>query len=262
MVQMLLDCGADVNQADSDETTALHWAALVFFVDKIIFPLVLFGFAFSKKKRKTYKKAILSNQRGHLGIARTLLRAGADANKKTSTGKTARDVALEQGHEQVVAAIDNHKPRTLLVELCVGLFAMDLPAPILLAIQDAQCQANRVSQGTNQFVSTRSIFTRIVRGFGFFQARALKTASKVMVQVVEDLKGAPMNSLSVTARVLNAKIDRDLDKRTCSVCGKATGDIQMCQGCLDVRFCSAACQKKNWKQHKSVCKMIKAGLLK
>ena len=82
-----------------------------------------------------------------------------------------------------------------------------------------------------------------------------------MVQVVEDLKNAPVNSLSVTARVLNAKIKRDLDKRMCSVCNKAPDDIQMCQGCLDVRYCGAACQKKNWKQHKFVCKIVKARLL-
>ena len=192
-----------------------------------------------------------------MGIVRTLLRAGANASS-TLCGETARGIAEFEGHEEVVAAIDNHKPRALLVELCVGLFAMDLPAPILLAIQDAQCQTNGVSQGTNHFVSTQSIFARIIRGSGFFQTRALKTASKVMVQVVEDLTGAPINSLSVTARVLNAKIERDLDKRICSVCNKAPDDIQMCQGCLDVRFCSAACQKKSWKQHKFVCKIVKA----
>ena len=135
---------------------------------------------------------------------------------------------------------------------------MDLPAPILLAIHDAQCQASNVSQGTNQFISTRSIFARIIRGSGFFQTCALKTANKVMFQVVEDLKDAPINSLSVTARVLNAKIERDLDKRMCSVCNKATGQIPKCQGCLDVRYCSRACQKKNWKRHKIICKIIKA----
>ena len=135
---------------------------------------------------------------------------------------------------------------------------MDLPAPIILAIQDAQCHTNGFSQGTNQFVSTRSIFARIILGFGFFRTHALKTANKVMVEVVEDLKDAPMNSLSVTARVLNAKIDRDLAKRMCSVCSKATGDIQKCQGCFDVRFCGPKCQKKNWKQHKFVCKIVKS----
>ena len=161
----------------------------------------------------------------------------------------------------VIAAIENHVSRALLLNLCVGLFAMDLPAPVLLAIHEAQCLASGVSQGTTQFVSTRSLVARIVHGAGFMHTQALKTANKVMAEVVRDLDGAPINSLSVTARVLHAKIERDLDKLMCSVCSNAPDDIQMCEVCSDVRYCGAVCQKKSWKQHKFVCKMIAARLL-
>ena len=156
--------------------------------------------------------------------------------------------------------LDNYQPRACLVELCVGLFALNLPVPALLAIHDAQCQASGVSPGTQQFVAARSVFACVVRGSGFAQAHALRTARKTMAQVVPDLAGAPMNTLNVAARVLLAKIERDLDKRMCSVCRTAPDDddIQMCQGCLDVRFCNAACQKKAWKQHKYICKIIKS----
>jgi hypothetical protein len=36
------------------------------------------------------------------------------------------------------------------------------------------------------------------------------------------------------------------------------GGVGLCKGCLGVRYCSMACQKQHWKQHKPVCKALAA----
>jgi hypothetical protein len=36
------------------------------------------------------------------------------------------------------------------------------------------------------------------------------------------------------------------------------GGVGLCKGCLGVRYCSTACQKQHWKQHKPVCKALAA----
>ena len=46
----------------------------------------------------------------------------------------------------------------------------------------------------------------------------------------------------------------------CSNCGKMGDDLKGCNGCRCIRYCSAACQKKHWKAHKTECKRIKAVL--
>ncbi|KAF5333054.1 hypothetical protein D9758_017865 [Tetrapyrgos nigripes] len=50
-------------------------------------------------------------------------------------------------------------------------------------------------------------------------------------------------------------VGRDPEKRRCCVCrAKGKPKIKTCTGCRKVRYCSEACQKKDWKKHKKVCK--------
>ncbi|KAL4241810.1 MYND-type zinc finger protein samB [Abortiporus biennis] len=44
----------------------------------------------------------------------------------------------------------------------------------------------------------------------------------------------------------------------CIVCDKET--TSRCSGCHFVRYCSGACQKSDWKTHKSLCASIKQGV--
>ena len=43
----------------------------------------------------------------------------------------------------------------------------------------------------------------------------------------------------------------------CATCGRQGVHLQHCQGCLVVRYCNRECQKKDWNEHKLVCKYLK-----
>jgi hypothetical protein len=41
--------------------------------------------------------------------------------------------------------------------------------------------------------------------------------------------------------------------KACACCKTEAADLLKCSGCGSVRYCDAACQKKNWKNHKKEC---------
>jgi hypothetical protein len=45
----------------------------------------------------------------------------------------------------------------------------------------------------------------------------------------------------------------DIMEQVCSVCGKRQGKLKRCSLCHVTCYCSAECQKKDWKEHKLVC---------
>ncbi|CCM04095.1 uncharacterized protein FIBRA_06254 [Fibroporia radiculosa] len=50
-------------------------------------------------------------------------------------------------------------------------------------------------------------------------------------------------------------VGRDPSAHKCFVCrGKGKPRLLACKGCMKVRYCSEACQKKHWKAHKANCK--------
>ena len=72
-------------------------------------------------------------------------------------------------------------------------------------------------------------------------------------------------------QTLTGKAPRDLKRalgsfdpeQICAACGKwdAGGGavaLKRCANCRAIFYCSPACQKKNWKMHKKVCKQLKA----
>jgi hypothetical protein len=74
----------------------------------------------------------------------------------------------------------------------------------------------------------------------------------------------PMSLLSGTASkirgMVDAKVnqpeDATVDRRddACVACGKpGQPKLLVCSACKSVRYCSTACQRNHWKQHKSLC---------
>ena len=46
------------------------------------------------------------------------------------------------------------------------------------------------------------------------------------------------------------------DLRMCHVCQKVARSMNCCGACKQVPFCSKACQKAGWKEHKPECQLI------
>ena len=46
----------------------------------------------------------------------------------------------------------------------------------------------------------------------------------------------------------------------CGQCGRQGAHLRHCEACLCLRYCNRDCQKKHWKQHKSVCPLL-AGMV-
>jgi len=72
-------------------------------------------------------------------------------------------------------------------------------------------------------------------------------------KLVQLITSQMSKSMTISHVVENQK-PRILSK-TCSSC-KSAGNLARCAGCLSVYYCSAKCQKSDWKDHKVTCKFI------
>ena len=55
--------------------------------------------------------------------------------------------------------------------------------------------------------------------------------------------------------VLYRQLDEDLNN-TCAYCEKTGDGFKACGGCKGPRYCSVACQKEDWPEHKGPCGCI------
>jgi ankyrin repeat protein len=95
---------ADLNTAQADGTTALHWAA---YHDKadIVTQLLAAGAKADVANRYGITPLLLACQNGSEEIVRSLLNAGADANAKQRGGETALMIASRTGKPGAVKAL-------------------------------------------------------------------------------------------------------------------------------------------------------------
>ena len=128
MLSLLIDSGADVDKAIVDGQTPLCTAA---WVSCNLYVCLQQNFLNSK--------ALLCTQNGHLETVRILLRRGANPDIASREYGTARDLSERSGRVDLVLAIDRHKCRNLLGELCIGLYAADFPVLVVLEIHDVLC---------------------------------------------------------------------------------------------------------------------------
>ncbi|MDE2806287.1 MAG: ankyrin repeat domain-containing protein [Gemmatimonadota bacterium] len=107
-VRVLLRQGADVNTAQSDGMTALHWAASTNDVE-IARALLYAGATVRATTRLgAYTPLHLASRSGHTEVARLILGAGADPDAFTTTGVTAMHFAADADAGGVVEALAAH----------------------------------------------------------------------------------------------------------------------------------------------------------
>ncbi len=107
-VRSLLRDGADVNAAQGDGMTALHWSALN--GDVTIMRVLLYaGAAVEPTTRLAgYTPLHLASQAGNGGAVRTLLEAGSDTKTQTTTGVMAMHFAAHAGAPEPIQALIEH----------------------------------------------------------------------------------------------------------------------------------------------------------
>ena len=104
-VKALLKSGADVNAAQGDGMTALHWAATN--GDAAVTQMLLSAGANIRATTRLggITPLLMASQSGHAQVVAALLAAGADANSATATGATALMLAARSGSTETVTRL-------------------------------------------------------------------------------------------------------------------------------------------------------------
>ena len=107
-VRALLKQAADVNAAQADGMTALHWAAMR--DDAGLAQMLLYAGASvtATTRINAYTPLLLAAKNGNRAVMDPLLKAGADANAKTSNGTTALMFAAASGDTGAVTLLLDH----------------------------------------------------------------------------------------------------------------------------------------------------------
>ncbi|MEO8680360.1 MAG: ankyrin repeat domain-containing protein, partial [Vicinamibacterales bacterium] len=104
-VKALLKTGADVNAAQGDGMTALHWAAMQGDQDLVQMLLSAGANVRATTRLGGYTALHLATQGGHAQVAAALLTAGSNPNLATSTGATPTMLAAKAGSADTVTRL-------------------------------------------------------------------------------------------------------------------------------------------------------------
>ena len=104
-MRTLLQDGADVNAAQGDGMTALHWAARQGAIDTVRMLLFAGGNVRATTRLGGYTPLLLASQAGHAAVIDALVKGGGDAKSATSQGATALMLAAASGRADAVKVL-------------------------------------------------------------------------------------------------------------------------------------------------------------
>jgi len=104
-VRSLLKQAADVNAAQGDGMTALHWAAMKNDVDLARTLLYAGANVRAMTRMGSYTPLVLAARNGSAAVMEPLIAAGADANTKTANGTTVLMLAAASGNVDAVTLL-------------------------------------------------------------------------------------------------------------------------------------------------------------
>jgi ankyrin repeat protein len=108
-VRGLLKSGADVNSAQGDGMTALHWAASKDDVELAKMLLYAGANARATTRLGAYTPLLMAARNGNAAMIDALVRGGADPNGATSNGTTPLMLAAASGQTNAVTMLLDHK---------------------------------------------------------------------------------------------------------------------------------------------------------
>ncbi len=152
-VRSLLKEGDDVNSAQPDGMTALHWAVQKNDVE--LAKLLLYGGANVRATTRIggYTPLLIASKNGQTAMIETLLTAGADAKSATANGATALMLASQAGNADAVKMLITHGADVNAVEQVKGESALYFAA----AYGRADVVRVLTASGANPNVATKVI---------------------------------------------------------------------------------------------------------
>jgi hypothetical protein len=211
---------------------------------------------------------------GDLSGARTAYESGL---RVLATSSSARNVPGQQSNEscrldlllKCILALPSPEPQQEVIALVTRIMGDERMAR-LHAAEAAAAPGGPASGSINyhagiERVSVDGCFSG--GGYALTQVQ-LPGLSSFSFAVVEVPPGAPVPPADSAARpgvsdaaALLRQQQRGaapaLPLRACAGCGANARGMQQCSGCFKVLYCSAACQKLDWKAHRSDCKATK-----
>jgi ankyrin repeat protein len=187
-VRALLREGADVNAAQGDGMTALHWAAMHGDA-AVVRMLTVAGARLDAATRNgTYTPLHLASRAGKAAAAAALLDAGADVNAATSSGgATALHLAAGTGDTAVLATLIRHKAMVDARETAFG------QTPLMWAAAAGRVQAVRTLLAGGADLRLTSKVTDMAA-----EERAARTANQIRQRKVAALKAAEQPARAAT----------------------------------------------------------------
>jgi ankyrin repeat protein len=171
VVRALLKQAADVNAAQPDGMTALHWAATRDDVE--LAQMLLYAGANVKATTRinAYTPLLLAAKNGNRAVMDPLLDAGADVNVRTSNGTTALMFAAASGNTDAVTVLLDHRADVNAKESVRGLTALMFAAAAnraavvgVLAKHGADLKATTAVVDLNAFARNSAAFNGVLFG--------------------------------------------------------------------------------------------------
>jgi len=170
-VRSLLKQAADVNAAQADGMTALHWAAMR--NDAELAQTLLYAGANIKATTRlnAYTPLLLAAKNGNAAVMDPLLKGGADVNAPTSNGTTPLMFAAASGNTEAVTELLEHHANVNATETYRGLTAIMYAAAAdrsdvvdLLAKHGADLKATTKVVELNKMGRNSAVFAGILTG--------------------------------------------------------------------------------------------------
>ena len=200
---------------------------------------------------------LFATETGHLDAVKVLVEVGrADVDlARTSDGSTPLIMAAQKGHLEIVRCLvqtggaDVNKPRhdgNIPLYMAAGHGHLDV-VKLLVRVGKADVNSKNKHGATPLHVAIDKGRTDVVKflirnGAQDTEFTHQHTGESINVDVLAN----QMGDQTLTDYVASKR---------CSVCNKLCKP-KLCKGCMQVGYCSSACQKSDWPEHKKVCKMV------
>ena len=88
--------------------------------------------------------------------------------------------------------------------------------------------------------------------------RSLHIAKRMQHLLVDGSRVMPLEMLDRYATDDAFGVTLVVALAVCGLCGEGGVPLKRCSGCDDVYYCSASCQKHDWKDRKQICRSLLA----